>query len=185
MFACACLGLALFAAGCSNTSPDTRATDESAVKDLDAQWSRSAASGDLDGTLSYYADDASLLPPGAAIASGKNAIRAVWSALLVPGNSVAWQANKVDVARSGDLAYTVGTYRATIRDAQGNPTADRGKYVEVWKKEAGAKWNVVADIFNSDLPPLPPPAPQQKASPRRGRHKHPARHGHVARRPQQ
>ena len=36
------------------------------------------------------------------------------------------------------------------------PVADRGKFVEVWKKQADGKWKVVADIFNSDLPAAPP-----------------------------
>lgn len=177
-----CLSLAFLVAGCgSQAPPDTRAADASAIKDLDAQWSKAAGAGDLDGTVSYYADDASLLPPDAPIASSKAAIRSSWEQLLVPGNSVSWQASSVEVARSSDLAYSTGTYRATLRDAQGNPMADRGKYVEVWKKQADGKWKVVADMYNSDLPPMAPP-PQEKAPAKaHSRRTHPARHVHGAR----
>jgi ketosteroid isomerase-like protein len=53
---------------------------------------------------------------------------------------------KVEVARSGDLAYVVGTY------AFANPALDKGKFVDIWKKQADGSWKAVVAIFNSDLP---------------------------------
>jgi ketosteroid isomerase-like protein len=29
---------------------------------------------------------------------------------------------------------------------------DRGKYLEIWKRQADGSWKVALDIFNSDLP---------------------------------
>ena len=86
---CGCVALALLiASGCSQQAPDTRAADESAVKDQDEQWAKTAGANDLDGTVAYYTDDASILPPNAPIATGKQAIRAVWSSLLNPDTTV-------------------------------------------------------------------------------------------------
>jgi uncharacterized protein (TIGR02246 family) len=163
-----CLIVLLMMWGCgTQTPPDTRAADEKTIRDLDAQWEKAAAARDVDGTVSYYADDASLLAPNVAIASDKASIRASWAGLLGPDNSLAWQANKVEVARSSDLAYIVGSYQLTMKDSQGKPAADRGKFVEVWKKQADGKWKVEADIFNSDLAvQTPAPAPVKKASAR-------------------
>ena len=152
---CACLALLLVASACNQTPPDTRAADEGAIRDADTQWSKTAAAGDLEGTVAYYTDDASMLAPNAPIASGKPAVHAVWASLLVPGTSIAWQANKVEVARSSDLAYIQGSYQLTVNDPKGNPVHDKGKFVEVWKKQADGKWKVVADIFNTDLPEAP------------------------------
>ena len=162
------LVLVLFVSACGQQAPpDTRAADEGTIRDLDAQWSKAAAARDLDGTVSYYSDDASVLPPNAGIASGTAAIRSVWSSFLVPGTSVSWQASKVEVSRSSDLAYTMGTYQATMKDSHGKPVEDRGKYVEVWKKQADGKWKAVSDIFNSDLPlPAPPEKKKAQAKPR-------------------
>jgi len=64
---------------------------------------------------------------------------------------------RVEVARSGDLAYIMGAYTLAMKDSQGNPVNDHGKFVEVWKKQADGKWKVEADIFNSDLPAPAPP----------------------------
>src|SRR6202008_1264660 len=158
----------LLVSGCGQQAPkDTRAADESALRDLDAQWSKMASARDVDATVSYYSDDASLLAPNAPSVSDKQSIRAAWAALLGPDTSLSWQASKVDVARSGDLAYVMGVYQLTTKDARGNFTTDRGKYVEVWKKQADGSWKTVADIFKTDLPaqaPTPTPTSEKKKS---------------------
>ena len=56
----------------------------------------------------------------------------------------------------------MGMYQLTMKDSQGNPVNDRGKFVEVWKKQADGKWKVEADIFNSDLPVAAPSAERKK-----------------------
>src|SRR6266851_7017061 len=86
---CSCFALLLLASACNQQTPaDTRAADERAIRDLDAQWSKTAAANDLEGTLSYYSDDALLLPPDAPMATDKQAIRASWASILGPDTSV-------------------------------------------------------------------------------------------------
>lgn len=141
------------------SAADTKAI-EKAVRDLDAQWSGAAEARDVDKLVSYYADDATVLPAHAAIATTKEAIRSIFKNLLtVPGVALSWKAAKVDVAQSGEVAYSMGTYELTAPDDSGKPTIDRGKYVAVWKKQPDGKWKVVTDIWNTDLPlPASPPA---------------------------
>jgi ketosteroid isomerase-like protein len=168
----ACLGLVLLAAGCGKEEPkDTRAADDAAIRNTDAQWAKAAASKDVDATIAFYSDDASLLPPNAPLASDKQSIRADWASLLGPDTSLSWQATKVDVAKSGDLGYVIGTYQMESKDAQGKEQADRGKFVEVWKKQADGSWKAVADIFNSDLP-LPAAKKEPAAKKKTSRHHH-------------
>ena len=157
-----CLILFSFTQACQPPAPpappDTRAADERALRGLDAQWSNAAAAKDVDKTVSYYADDAIVSPPNAPVATTKAAIRAAWNGLLTsPGFSGGWKATRVDVARSGDMGYASGTYELTVNDAKGKPVTDRGKFVEVWKKQADGRWKCAADIWNSDLPATAPP----------------------------
>lgn len=139
---------------------DMRAADESTIRALDAQWSKTALANDVDGAVSYYSDDAILLPPNMPAATEKQAIRAVWTGLLGPGVALSWDVSKVEVARSGDLAYLTGVYQLTMKDAQGKSISDKGKLLEVWKKQADGKWKTVADTYNSDLP-VPAPGKKQ------------------------
>ena len=150
--------LSVFLLGCSQQPPDTRAADEAAIRAAEAAWSKVAGAKQLDATVSYYSADASVLAPNAPIATTAEAIRATWAQMFaLPGFAIQWQPTRVELARSGDLAFAQGTYEMTMTGPQGSPVTDRGKYVDVWKKQADGAWKVVADIFNSDMPlPAPP-----------------------------
>ena len=93
----ACLALLLIASGCGSTPKDTRAADETTIRALDAHWAKSAAAKDLDATVGYYSDDASLLSPNSPIASDKQYIRESCNALLSPDAS----ARQFDKVRKG------------------------------------------------------------------------------------
>jgi ketosteroid isomerase-like protein len=132
---------------------DSNASTELHIRGLDALWSKTAGTKDLDKTVSFYADDATVCPPNAAAATTKDAVRKVWKDLLdTPGLTIGWKTAKVELAKSEDLACASGTYEVTMNDAGGKPVKEHGKYVEVWKKEADGKWKCVVDIWNSDLP---------------------------------
>lgn len=154
-----CLTLCLFSWSCQEQpapAPDTRAADEVALRTLDTEWSKAATAKDLDRITSYLADDSVSLSPNAPAVSGKEAVRKSWSDLLaLPGMALSWQIKQVEVAKSGDLGYTWGTYEMTVNDAKGNPSTDRGKYLTVWKKQANGAWKAAVDTFNSDLPAAP------------------------------
>jgi ketosteroid isomerase-like protein len=160
----ACAGLILFASGCGQQAPsDTRATDESTIRELDVKWASAATAKDLESTVSYYADDASLLPPNTTIQTGKPAIHAAWAGLLGSVDSIAWQPTKIEVSKSSDMAYVIGVYQIASKDAHARPVLDHGKYVEVWKKQSNGSWKTVADIFNTDLlPEASAPAAKKK-----------------------
>jgi ketosteroid isomerase-like protein len=128
---------------------------EQALRDLDAQWSAAAGAKDLDKTVSFYSDDATVLPPNAPAATTKEAFRKVWQDGLASVTSLTWKATRVEVAKSGDMAYVSGTYEATMNDASGKPMTERGKYLEVWEKQTDGKWKCGADAWNSDLPASP------------------------------
>ncbi|MGC4050319.1 MAG: DUF4440 domain-containing protein [Paludibaculum sp.] len=150
-------------AGCQKPAAgeEAKTLAEAQVKALDEEWSKAAEANDLERTVSYYADDAYLLPPNAPLATDKKAIRASWASLLGPGVKVSWKVTKVEAAQSGELVYLVGTYQLSMKDPQGKPIEDQGKLLEVWKKQANGQWKAVADTYNSDLP-LAEPEPAKK-----------------------
>lgn len=144
--------LSLFVACQRETAADTRAADEATLRNLDAEWSKAAGAKDLEKTVSYYTDDAVILPPNLPTITGKQGARAMWQGMFsVPGFGGGWKATKVEVARSGDLGWVTGTYELTETDPSGRPIVDTGKYLEVWRKQADGSWKCVADMFNTDL----------------------------------
>jgi ketosteroid isomerase-like protein len=129
---------------------DTKA--EQAVRNADAEWSKAAGAKDLDKTVSFYADDAIVLPPNQAAVTTKTGIRDLWKGLIDGLPDISWKTTRVEVAKSGDMAFLVGSYELTMKDG----TKDKGKYCEVWKRQSDGKWKVGADMFSSDLPATPP-----------------------------
>lgn len=144
--------LALFA-GCASTGSqrDVRAQ----ILALDADWSRAAAEGrDVDRVVSYWADDAIVLPPGGPALVGKAAIREfVAKSFQTPGFSISWKTTDVVVARSGDLAYSTGINRVTFNGPDGKQVVLDGKAVAVWRMDKDGAWKCVVDIWNESNPP--------------------------------
>jgi len=91
----------------------------------------------------FYADDATILPPGQAMVGGRQQIRDVFRGPIQAGmRDLAIETVKVET--SGDLAYRVG------RHSMGGPAPDHGKFVDVHRRQADGSWKCVADIINSD-----------------------------------
>jgi uncharacterized protein (TIGR02246 family) len=136
---------------------------ESTLRGLDAEWSAAAASKNLDKTVSYYSDDAVVLAPNTATLTTKEGIRDIWKGLLAdPSATVSWKATRVEIAKSGDMACISGTYELTMTGPDSKPVNDRGKYLEVWEKQADGKWKCGADAWNTDLPAANVTSPEKK-----------------------
>lgn len=149
-----CVAITIFFISCNQnktTSGGTGVNAASAISKADSLWS--TASATVDGHMSYFLEDAVILAPNEPLLSGKDAIRKMQDGLYaIPGFSIKWQANKVEVGSSGDLGYSRGNYELTMNDESGNLITDKGKYLTVWKKQSDGSWKVSADMFNSDMP---------------------------------
>jgi ketosteroid isomerase-like protein len=147
----------LMAVGCNlrtvHAPTDTRAADEAAIRRLDADWVKAAQTKQVDAWMAFYSDDAAVLPPNEPTATSKESIRKDIGELLgLPGVSVSWEPTKVEVSKSGDLAYLYGIYDLSMTGPKGEPVIDHGKIAEIWKKQADGGWRCVVDTWSSDLP---------------------------------
>jgi ketosteroid isomerase-like protein len=167
-----------FCSGCRQDA-DTRVQDERAIREADAVTLKAAQAKDIDGVVVNYAEDATWLPPHAPMVKGKSALRAGWAKLIrSPGFNIDWQINKLEIGRSGDLAYATYTYELALEDAYGKPITDHGKDLAVWKKQPDGSWKMVADAFNSDLPVITmakPPETKHRTVKRRPSRRHKTR----------
>jgi ketosteroid isomerase-like protein len=135
--------------------PDTRAADEKTIREGEAAWVKDFASKDMDKIVAHYADNASVLMPDAPIMNGKDAIRAgLKDSIADPKFSLDLATAKVEVSTGGgDLAYSQGAYTFTGTDPKTKKgMTEKGKYVEVYKKQADGSWKIVEDINNADPP---------------------------------
>jgi ketosteroid isomerase-like protein len=68
-----------------------------------------------------------------------------------PSLTISWKAQHAEIASSGDIGYTCGTYELSMKGLDGKPINDKGKFLCVWKKQSNAKWKALRDMWNSDL----------------------------------
>ena len=133
---------------------DTRASDEATLRKLDDEWSKAAGAKDIEKTVSFYSDDAIVLVPNSPLLKTKEQIRTLWTGMFsIPGFGGGWKPTKIEIAKSGDLAYITGRYEIQEVDPSGKPLTDTGNYLEIWRKQSDGNWKCVVDTFTSDLPP--------------------------------
>jgi uncharacterized protein (TIGR02246 family) len=147
--------LILWMATACNETADTHDADVKAIRNVESQWNQDFASKDADKLVAHYANYAVMMTPGMAASSGKDAIRtAITQMLSDPALSLQFHAAKVDVAKSGDLAYTQGSYTMTTTDPQTKKVRnDHGSYVTVYRKQIDESWKAVSYIATSEAPP--------------------------------
>ena len=150
---CAAIFITLALTGCSQLSSHDAAVK--AIQDTEAQWNQDYVSRDVDKIMSHYADDAVVMVPGTPISNGKAAIReGVKPMVADPAMVLKFASTRVEVAKSGDLAWTQGTYTLTLTDPQSHQVInDHGSYVTTFRKQPDGSWKVVADIATSEVPP--------------------------------
>ncbi len=129
-----------------------KAAIEQATRDWVTATNQPGEEG-ADGYASFVTEDAVWLPSNAALVEGRDAVRA-WILPLTQGEdlSVTWEATRVEVSAAGDLAYSMGTYETSFKDAEGNTVSDKGKFVDIWKKQTDGSWKAAVGIGNSDGP---------------------------------
>ncbi len=144
-----------FCLGCppTATSTDTSA-DEQAIRALVDSWNGGLASQNDSLIAALYADDAILMPPGMPRVTGRQHIRDFWARIWPMKASLTLAI--VSIRVSGDLAVQEDDWTWTMPSAQGE-VKDHGKALVIWRR-AGNSWQVVQDIWNSDVTPPTPKA---------------------------
>jgi uncharacterized protein (TIGR02246 family) len=134
--------------------PDTRAADEAAIRAAVKEWAAAATAKDAEKFASFYAEDAIVMFAGAPDLKGAAAIREGSATMMKDANfALSFESTAVQVARSGDIAYELGTYSLTMTDPKAKkPATEKGSYVVVWRKQADGRWKATVDAPVSDPP---------------------------------
>src|SRR2546426_10761347 len=102
-------------------SPDLEA-ERAALFRLDKAWAQAAAARDVEKTVSFWADDARVFPPGQTAVLGKEALRQyVAGGFALPGFFIHWDTADFVVSASGDIADVMGPNAAPSNSTDGKP----------------------------------------------------------------
>ena len=136
--------------GCKEATSDPKAEGEKLMQ-LSREWSKSAATDDIEKTLSYWADDAVMMSSGQPPLKGKKAIREmVEASSKIPGFKISWEPLSVSVSKSGDMAYMIEENQITMNDSLGKPITKFGTGVTIWRKDPDGAWKNIVEIVNEN-----------------------------------
>jgi len=116
------------------------------------RWLEAFNAGDAAGVAVQYSADARLMPPNSPIVQGRSDIEAFVKEFVQTGAKLKF--DLLTVHEAPELCAAVGRYEMDFPPESGAPQ-DRGKFIEVWKRQDDGSWLVVDDVFNSDLPAPP------------------------------
>ncbi len=158
--------LVVVAAGCGTEAPPDLQAELAALRKADARAQQAVVDKDIDGVLSWLAEDATNYPPSAPAAVGRDAfVRSFEEVFALPGFAVGYpEPSRVLVSECGDLGYTMALEQITVNDSEGNPTTVQSRYLAVWKKQPDGSWKVIDNMWNFAEPApslMPAPANQR------------------------
>lgn len=118
---------------------------ESLLRGLTQDFTMAFNTGNYDQAAALFAGDGVLMLPQNEAAYGQKTVERTLRELGDAGYSdLRMETTRVDY--SGDMAMELGRFTVVVRQANGTMTAERGKYVKVWKR-LGA-WLVMAECWS-------------------------------------
>ena len=97
--------------------------------------------------VEYAADNATLLRPFSSPLTGRDSIKAMLSMHPDSTYKLTWTPISSDVAKSGEIGFTYGTYSLDIK----NVGHEEGTYATVWHKDSTKTWKFILDTGNEGL----------------------------------
>lgn len=136
--------IAISFACCALLAAPAAAQNKPTIQKLNDEWSAAFNKGDSYALAELYTEDAYVLPAGAEMVHGRQAIQGFWDNAVKQLSD--GKLTTVDVQPLGpDVAREIGTFSFRTRGNQ--PQEITGKYVVVWRK-VNDRWKLATDIWN-------------------------------------
>jgi ketosteroid isomerase-like protein len=119
--------------------------DLTTVEGLKAELVHAFERGDAARAASLYEPGARLLPPGAGVITGADAVLAFFEKRMADGSD-GGELETVRLDEYGDVAVEEGRYGRRA----GDQLLDSGKYLAVFRRHSDGTWRWVTDMWNSD-----------------------------------
>lgn len=115
----------------------------------DLHWCELAKTKGFNHTrVDFAAENALLMRQDAMPLNGKKDMEAYAATHSDSSFTMNWKPLRAQVAVSGDLGYTYGSWKLTLHRADAPDTVLAGNYVTVWEKQIDGSWKFLVDGGN-------------------------------------
>jgi len=142
----------LVAAVLTGCTPSTTPPSPDVLMEADRAFAAAVAEGGSDAWVSWFAEDGAMIQPGLGEIRGHSAILPVMAGLDQPGVSLRWEPERAEIAASGELGWTTGSYVSESPGPDGEVQRGTGRYVTIWRLQADGSWRVAMDLGNPTQP---------------------------------
>lgn len=118
--------------------------------DVDRLFAEALSRGDLDGALSMYETDGVYVDESGEAARGHHQIRARLADLVALDPTL--DCYKIDVVENGDIAVLRADWIFSGTNAAGEPFENRGRSIEVVRRQPDGAWRFVIDLPSGASP---------------------------------
>ena len=134
-------------------SADEEAMAIAAIEQVMVDELAAAMAGDIEGFRAILSDDVIFMPPGAPIASGKDAVLAMMEEFTA--NTVFENARYTtnNISIHGDVAIHQFTGQWTTATPDGEPLEELSKGIHILERTPDGNWVITMDVWNTDTPP--------------------------------
>lgn len=115
------------------------------IMQVETDFNRMAAEQGVEKAFLHFAAPGAVLMRNDKILKGESDFKSYFSSPAWQDSKLSWKPDFVDVAESGDLAYTYGSYSFTFTNSDGNQETSTGIFHTVWKKQEDGQWKFVWD----------------------------------------
>ena len=130
--------------------------DEAALlMQLDRDFDKATTEKGVDGWVSYFAPNGSMLSDTSKPTTGPAEIRSEMEPVFKDSSfSLRWHPTKGEMMIPGVIGYTVGRWEKIRKNKEGKWMKSTGTYSTTWKKQPDSSWKIVLDSGVSDSPPI-------------------------------
>jgi ketosteroid isomerase-like protein len=116
--------------------------------EADRAFAADVREGGSEAWASWFAEDGAMVRPGDGEVRGREAVRTAMAGLDAPGVSLQWEPDRAEIAASGDLGWTTGSFVSEGPGPDGEIVRGEGRYVSIWRLQEDGSWKVVMDLGN-------------------------------------
>jgi len=113
------------------------------IAQVEEEFAKMVADSGIHDAFVHFAADSAVLQRNNQLIKGKDNIDYAYQDIHSKGLS--WKADFVDVANSGDMAYSYGKFVFSAKDSLGLEQKDTGVFHTVWKRQSDGSWKFVWD----------------------------------------
>lgn len=115
------------------------------IVQTEANFEKMAREKGIEKAFLHFAAAEAVMMRNDKILKGKENFKSYFKNPIWENAKLQWKPDFVDVAESGDLGYTYGSYTLKYIDSEGKEQTSNGIFHTVWKKQSDGQWKFVWD----------------------------------------